>query len=103
PVHLPVPSDQLAPKHSHGRSIGQAPPTAKLVLVRRSAGELGLPRLRRLHYIGRRARRPEESSAMMSAFRGFYKSWPAKVLFALLALSFVIWGASSRSMFNVNL
>jgi peptidyl-prolyl cis-trans isomerase D len=40
---------------------------------------------------------------MMSAFRGFYKSWVAKVLFGLLAISFVAWGASSRSVFNVHI
>ena len=40
---------------------------------------------------------------MMAAFRGFYKSWPARVLFGLLALSFVAWGASTRSVFNVHI
>ena len=34
---------------------------------------------------------------MMAAFRAFYKSWAAKVLFGLLAVSFVVWGASSRT------
>ena len=40
---------------------------------------------------------------MMATFRGFYRSWPAKVLFGLLGLSFVAWGASSRSAFNLHL
>src|SRR6185312_428653 len=54
------------------------------------------------HYTGRRASRPGESAAMMAAFRAFYKSWAAKVLLGLLAVSFVVWGASSRT-FNLRL
>jgi peptidyl-prolyl cis-trans isomerase D len=40
---------------------------------------------------------------MMAAFRAFYKSWAAKVLMGLLAVSFVAWGASTRGAFNVHL
>jgi len=37
---------------------------------------------------------------MMKAFRTFAKSWVAKLLFVLLALSFVIWGANTQIDFN---
>jgi peptidyl-prolyl cis-trans isomerase D len=37
---------------------------------------------------------------MMKAFRSFAKSWLAKVLFAVLALSFIIWGANTQLDFS---
>ena len=40
---------------------------------------------------------------MMTAFRAFNKSWGAKVVFGLVALSFIVWGASTRGAFNVHL
>jgi len=33
---------------------------------------------------------------MMHAFRAFAKSWLARGLFAILAVSFIIWGANTK-------
>ena len=40
---------------------------------------------------------------MMAAFRAFAKSMAARVLFGLLAVSFIVWGANSRGAFHMQL